>query len=157
MAKKSRILKSLLFLLALAVILWQLEIKMVLTELIGVKNISRETIRRKENISVHTSGLQKGNASHSSGNQMKHWLIIFWSTYFGQKRNEQFTWKKGVCPVECEVTSNHSRVSEADGFACSCQGSTYDSTKRVSALDPVHTRKSSLHTRTNQPQLYVQV
>ena len=91
MAKKSRILKSLLFLLALAVILWQLEIKMVLTELIGVKNISRETIRRKENISVDTSGLQKENASHSSGNQMKHWLIIFWSTYFGQKRNEQFT------------------------------------------------------------------
>ena len=58
------------------------------------------------------------NASLSSQNQTKHWLIKFWSTHSGKKRHMQLacTWKKGGCPVVCEVKSNQSRIGEADGF-----------------------------------------
>ena len=59
---------------------------------------------------------QTKNTAHPSVNQTSPWLIIFWSTYFGSKLDLHLAWKKGECPVACEVTSDHSRVEEADGF-----------------------------------------
>ena len=49
-------------------------------------------------------------------NQTTTWLILFWSTVFGRKAQIELSWKKGECPVLCEVTSNHSRASEANAF-----------------------------------------
>ena len=59
---------------------------------------------------------QPESVAHNSENQTSPWLIIFWSTYFGSKVDLQLAWKKGECPVACEVTSDHSRVDEANGF-----------------------------------------
>jgi len=51
-----------------------------------------------------------------SGNQTKRWIIIFWSTVFGKQLHLQIEWDKDRCPVQCEVTSDRSRESEASGF-----------------------------------------
>lgn len=51
-----------------------------------------------------------------SDNYTKPWLIVYWSTYFGQDLKIQLFWKTGECPVPCEVTSDRSRASEANGF-----------------------------------------
>lgn len=48
--------------------------------------------------------------------QTKPWLIVFWSTIFRVEQHFLFAWKKGECPVACEVTSNRSRAMDANGF-----------------------------------------
>jgi len=96
----------------LTLLVRQLEIKMVLRQL-GINYILRG------NISIDTSIVMKSkteNLINTSENQTKAWLIIFWSTYFGRKIREEYSWKKGECPVACEVTADHSREREADGF-----------------------------------------
>ncbi|XP_078361045.1 GDP-fucose protein O-fucosyltransferase 4-like [Oculina patagonica] len=70
---------------------------------IGKRNHTKKSIRETQD-------------SHGISNQTKPWLIIFWSTYFGQQLNIQLAWKTGECPVACEVTTNRSRASEAKGF-----------------------------------------
>ena len=46
----------------------------------------------------------------------KSWLIVYWSTYFGQRLDLHEKWVKGECPVPCEFTSDISRAKEADAF-----------------------------------------
>ena len=51
------------------------------------------------------------------GNRMtKRWVIIFWSTVFGKPAHIHLDGDKDGCPVPCELTTNHSRESEASGF-----------------------------------------
>ena len=56
------------------------------------------------------------NVTHKSKNDSKPWVIVFWSTVFGVQQNIHQVWKKGECPVACEVTSDRSRAAEARGF-----------------------------------------
>ncbi|KAJ7387002.1 hypothetical protein OS493_003965 [Desmophyllum pertusum] len=56
------------------------------------------------------------NTSHWTAHQTKPWLIIYWSTYFQKQLHISIVWKKGECPVPCEVTSDRSRASDAKGF-----------------------------------------
>ena len=56
------------------------------------------------------------NLTHKSRNDSIPWVIVFWSTVFGAKQNIHQVWKKGECPVACEVTSDRSRAAEASGF-----------------------------------------
>ena len=49
-------------------------------------------------------------------NQTMRWVIIYWSTWFGKPKHLQLKWENDRCPVACEVTSNHSREREANGF-----------------------------------------
>ena len=56
------------------------------------------------------------SASFSSVEQTKPWLIVFWSTVFRVEQHIQLVWKKGECPVACEVTSTRSRADDANGF-----------------------------------------
>ena len=71
-----------------------------------------------ESASVEKFGMtnsQKRNAEESD-NYTNPWLIVYWSTYFGQQLKIQLSWKAGECPVPCEVTSDRSQSSEANGF-----------------------------------------
>ena len=53
----------------------------------------------------------------SVGDQSKRWVIVIWSTVFGEVPSWlEIALKKGDCPVACELTVNHSRMSEADAF-----------------------------------------
>lgn len=71
---------------------------------------------RRDDFSVDASFVQPREPK-TSENHTKPWLIIFWSTYFGKRKlDEEHSWKKGECPVACEVTADHSREHEADGF-----------------------------------------
>ena len=57
------------------------------------------------------------NQTQGSNDASKLWLILFWSTIFEAiPKWIEVAWKKGDCPVACEVTVNHSRSSEADAF-----------------------------------------
>ena len=57
------------------------------------------------------------NQLQGSNGASKLWLILFWSTIFEAVPTWiEVAWKKGDCPVACEVTVNHSRSSEADAF-----------------------------------------
>ncbi|KAL9981344.1 hypothetical protein ACROYT_G010035 [Oculina patagonica] len=103
MARKSFVLKFLLCLVLSTLLLWQLEIKYF----------------KGENASgrfAQTERLARGTARHTEHNQTKPWLIIYWSTFFRRQLNFQLAWKKGECPVACEVTSDRSRANEANGF-----------------------------------------
>ena len=51
-----------------------------------------------------------------SPNQTDRWLIVFWSTIFGKQPGIELKWNKSDCPVACQVTSDHSRACDADGF-----------------------------------------
>ena len=51
-----------------------------------------------------------------SPNQTDRWLIVFWSTIFGKQPDIELKWNKSDCPVACQVTSDHSRACDADGF-----------------------------------------
>ncbi|KAJ7387795.1 hypothetical protein OS493_001139 [Desmophyllum pertusum] len=92
-----------LFCLLLA-LLWRLEINYYYDASveISVKNPTKKSIRE--------------NTSHRRANQTKPWLIIYWSTYFQEQLHISIVWKKGECPVPCEVTSDRSRASDAKGF-----------------------------------------
>ncbi|KAJ7387848.1 Alpha-(1,3)-fucosyltransferase 7 [Desmophyllum pertusum] len=59
---------------------------------------------------------QRTIVNRTSQNDTKSWLIVYWSTFFGRRLNLHERWKKGECPVPCEITSNQSRASEADGL-----------------------------------------
>ena len=56
------------------------------------------------------------NVTHKPRNDSTPWVIVFWSTVFGVKQNIHQVWKKGECPVACEVTGDRSRAAEASGF-----------------------------------------
>ena len=56
------------------------------------------------------------NVMHKSKDDPTPWVIVFWSTVFGEQQNFHQVWKKGECPVACEVTSDRSRAAEAEGF-----------------------------------------
>ena len=56
------------------------------------------------------------NVMHKSKDDPTPWVIVFWSTVFGEQLNFHQVWKKGECPVACEVTSDRSRAAEAEGF-----------------------------------------
>ena len=103
MARRSFVFTFLLCLVLLTILLWQLEIKY----------FSRENASVRFN---QNEKLVRATASHTERNQTKTWHIIFWSTVFGKELNLQLAWKKGKCPVACEVTSDRSRASDADGF-----------------------------------------
>ena len=104
MTGKSFALKVLLFLLVLLILLsWQLEVKYFS----GV-NVSVLSNQTKTSV--------RATVSHMGRNQTKPWLIIFWSTVFGKQLNIQLAWNKSECPVACEVTSDRSRASDANGF-----------------------------------------
>ena len=58
-----------------------------------------------------------GSRSNNENGTQVSWLIIFWSTIFGVVPSwVEGSWKKGECPVACELTINHSRVNEASAF-----------------------------------------
>ncbi|XP_067048151.1 alpha-(1,3)-fucosyltransferase 10-like isoform X1 [Acropora muricata] len=58
-----------------------------------------------------------GSRSNNENGTQVSWLIIFWSTIFGVVPSwVEGSWKKGDCPVACELTVNHSRVNEASAF-----------------------------------------
>ena len=87
-------------------LLWQLEIHYFTEENVStvMKNHTTKSIRECNQNNLLVS------------DQTKPWLIIFWSTYFQQQVDIQLAWKKGECPVPCEVTGNKSRVTDANGF-----------------------------------------
>ena len=110
---------------------------------------------RRDDFSVDASFVQPREPK-ASENHTKPWLIIFWSTYFGKRKlDEEHSWKKGECPVACEVTADHSREHEADGFVVHARDPHNDPFNSFRALDLVYTRKPNLHTRSNRRQLYV--
>ena len=56
------------------------------------------------------------NVMHKSKDDPSPWVIVFWSTLFGAQQNFHLVWKKGDCPVACEVTTDRSRAPEANAF-----------------------------------------
>jgi len=65
------------------------------------------------------SGLLSGgdiSTINESESSTKTWLVVYWSTFFGGRRDLHEKWPKGECPVPCELTSDISRAKEADGF-----------------------------------------
>lgn len=71
---------------------------------------------RDADASAPTFFVVNSNVTHKSKNDARPWVIVFWSTVFGAQQNIHEVWKKGECPVACEVTSDRSRASEANGF-----------------------------------------
>ena len=59
---------------------------------------------------------QRQKVHYTLQSHTKSWLIVYWSTFFGKRKNLRKRWKKGKCPVSCEVTSDQSRADEADAF-----------------------------------------
>lgn len=106
MAKRSFALMFLFCLTLLTILFWQLEI-----HYFNEENASTEMKNRTKK-----STRENNQSNHMVSRQTKPWLIIFWSTYFQQQVNIQLAWKKGECPVPCEVTSNKSRLTDASGF-----------------------------------------
>ncbi|XP_068727140.1 alpha-(1,3)-fucosyltransferase 11-like [Montipora capricornis] len=111
-AIKSLAFLSLLVFLIMAIVLRQGDIKMALKLVVKQSN----NIKREDTI-VETAGLTSRSDAQISENQSKRWLIIFWSTIFEVAPSWlEIALKKGDCPVACELTVNHSRMSEADAF-----------------------------------------
>jgi len=106
MAKRSFALMFLFCLTLLTILFWQLEI-----HYFNEENASTEMKNRTEK-----STRENNQNNHMVSRQTKPWVIIFWSTYFQQQVDIQLAWKKGECPVLCEVTSNKSRLTDASGF-----------------------------------------
>ena len=71
----------------------------------------------QQNMELSTMSLS-GDMSNinKSERNTKTWLVVYWSTFFGRRRNLHEKWLKGECPVPCELTSDISRAKEADGF-----------------------------------------
>lgn len=61
--------------------------------------------------------LEIGKASNTNQNNTKTWLVVYYSTFFGRRLDLHDKWSKHECPVPCEITSDPSRASEADGIA----------------------------------------
>ena len=128
-ARKSFALKFLLGLIFLRIILWQFETNYLTAENPPVKS-EKENQTEMEAPTSHMSG--SARVFNILPNQTKPWLIIFWSTYFGEHMNIKLAWKKGECPVPCEVTGNRSRESDANGFVVHARDShTLPSTESV--------------------------
>jgi len=60
--------------------------------------------------------IENRNVAHKSEDDPAPWVIVFWSNIFGVPQNFHLLWKKGECPVACEVTTDRSRAAEANGF-----------------------------------------
>lgn len=106
----------------LVVVLWQFQIELK-------PNVLKTTMKkaRRENTTYTSQNkaqfekptmkeVQSGTASKTSQNNTKSWLIVYYSTFFGARLNLHEKWSKGECPVSCEITSDLSRASEADGI-----------------------------------------
>ena len=122
MGVKSLTLKFLPCVIILIVLLWQLQIELkpnvlkMITKQTWSENASytSQTNTQFENPTIKE--VQSGTASNTSQNNTKSWLIVYYSTYFGRRLKFHETWSKGECPVPCELTSDPSRASEADGI-----------------------------------------
>ena len=114
----SRVIRLLVFLsllgfLIMAMVVSQVDIKLVFKHLLKQnKNIIRNPT------SVETVGFTS-NIENSTDIS---WLIIFWSTLYKRvPKSWEGTWKRGDCPVACELTVDHSRVNEANAFVVSAR------------------------------------
>ena len=112
-ARKSFVLRLLLCLIFWTILLWQFKANYLTAENLPVK-VNKENQKEVEGPNSHMSA--SARVLNLVRNQTKPWLIIFWSTFFGKHFNIKQAWKKGECPVACEVTSNRSRASDANGF-----------------------------------------
>ena len=122
MEVKSFALKLLPGVIILVVLLWQLQIQLK-------PNVLKPTMKKAQRgNTTHTSKtkaqfqkaamkkVQNETASNASQNNTKSWLIVYYSTFFGTRLNLHEKWSKRECPVPCEITSDPSRASEADGI-----------------------------------------
>ena len=113
MASKSFALKFLLCLIFWTILLWLFETNYLTAGNHPVKS-DKENQTEVEGPTSHIS--VSARVFDVLPNQTKPWLIIFWSTYFGEHMNIKLAWKKGECPVPCAVTGDRSRASDANGF-----------------------------------------
>ena len=130
MARKSFALKFLLCVILWTILLWKFETNHLTAENPPVKS-EKENQTEMETPTSHMS--VSARAFTMLPNQTKPaWLIIFWSTYFGEHMNTKLAWKKGESPVPCEVTGNRSRANDANGFVVHARDShTLPSTESV--------------------------
>jgi len=122
MEVKSFALKFLPCVIILVVLLWQLRIE---PNALFAKPAMKKAQRGDTIYTSQTNAqfekptfkeVQSGNVSYTSQNNTKSWLIVYYSTFFGRRLNLHEKWSKGECPVPCEITSDPSRASEADGI-----------------------------------------
>ena len=114
MARKSCAFTFLVYLMFCTILLWRLFEAIYLTAENPLVKSDKVNQTEVEGPTSHMSG--SARVFDMLPTQTKPWLIIFWSTFFGKHMNIKLAWKKGECPVPCEVTGNRSRVSDANGF-----------------------------------------
>ena len=119
---KSLALKLLSCVIILLVLLWQLPIELKPNVLrITMKKVRREnaSYASQTNAQFEKPTMKEvlsGTANNTLKNNTKSWLIVYYSTFFGMRLKLHEKWSKGECPVPCEITSDPSRASEADGI-----------------------------------------
>ncbi|XP_068750988.1 alpha-(1,3)-fucosyltransferase 11-like [Montipora capricornis] len=110
----SRIIRLLVFLSLLGFLIMAIAVSQV-----DIKLVFKHVLKQNKNIiRNHTSVETVGSTSNIENSTDVSWLIIFWSTVFGSvPKWWEGKWKRGDCPVACELTVDHSRVNEANAFA----------------------------------------